>query len=154
MQIKTSYFYQIRHFSPNMIPVSICLSDPAWYHANQGKSHIYLDKKNVINGIRFEYMIVQKNVLHRCPCLEEEPDICPFLQEYKQELDKLDFNYIMERLNWLALYMQEKYKYIGEPIIVFIFHEAWYNHCSERRPVQKFFQEHGIDCTELKYPIE
>lgn len=34
MKIYTSYFYQIRNFKQNMIPISTCLSDPGaiYYH--------------------------------------------------------------------------------------------------------------------------
>lgn len=154
MLIRTSYFYHIRHFLPNMIPVSTCISDPAYYHDGKGKNHIYYDKRGIINGIRFEYMIVQQNIMNsRCPCLEEDPVICPFLKEYKKELDKLDFNYIMERLNWLAEYRKSVDKFEGEPIIVLMVYEAYYNPCSERKPIQQLFQEHGIECKELTYPI-
>ena len=59
MILRTSYFYQIRNFKPNMIPVSINLSDPKWYHNNKNKHHVYIDRRNIINGIRFEYMVVQ-----------------------------------------------------------------------------------------------
>jgi len=32
MKVRISYFYQIRNFKTNMIPMSTALSDPAWYH--------------------------------------------------------------------------------------------------------------------------
>ena len=32
MKIRLSYFYQIRFFKKNMIPMSTALSDPEWYH--------------------------------------------------------------------------------------------------------------------------
>jgi hypothetical protein len=59
----------------------------------------------------------------------------------------------MERLNWLAQYEQKELQFEDEPIIVFIVHEAWNNPCSERKPLQKYFKEHGIECKELEYPI-
>lgn len=153
MILKTSYFYQIRNFLPYMIPVSVCLSDPTWYHKERGNSYIYKDKRNVVNGLRFEYMIVQNRVLHKCPCKVEEPMECDFLQEYYRELNKLDFDYIKEQLILLTEYEKEKLKLEKEPIIVFMLHEAWYNPCSERKMIQRYFKEHGIDCSELIYPI-
>ena len=32
----TSYFYQIRFFRPDMIPLSTARFDPSWYHRNKG----------------------------------------------------------------------------------------------------------------------
>ena len=32
MKIRISYFYQVRNFKPNMIPMSTAISDPAWFH--------------------------------------------------------------------------------------------------------------------------
>lgn len=153
MILRTSYFYQIRHFSPNMIPVSLCLFDPTWYHKNKGQNYIYVDKRRVVNGLRFEYMIIQKNVVHQCPCQIEEPTECKFLKDYYEELNKLDFDYIKTQLQNLAEYEKQRLKIQEEPIIVFIFYEAWYNPCSERKVVQRYFLEHGIPCQELKYTI-
>ena len=45
IKIKTSYFYQIRNFTPNLIPVSTCLRDPNWYRPPQGEEY-YRDKRN------------------------------------------------------------------------------------------------------------
>mgnify|MGYP007070208670 CR=1 FL=1 len=38
-KICTSYFYQIRNFTPNIIPVSTCLSDPVWYRPPEDKEY-------------------------------------------------------------------------------------------------------------------
>lgn len=32
MKILISYFYQIRFFKPNMIPLSTAAFDPKWFH--------------------------------------------------------------------------------------------------------------------------
>ena len=52
MKIYTSYFYKIRFFKPNMIPISTAMWDPKWYHANQKQDHWFVDKNGVINGLR------------------------------------------------------------------------------------------------------
>ena len=36
MKIYTSYFYQIRFFKPNMIPLSTAKYDPSWFHKGLG----------------------------------------------------------------------------------------------------------------------
>ena len=52
-----------------------------------------------------------------------------------------------------AEYRKSIDKFKGEPIIVLMVYEAYYNPCSERKPIQQLFQEHGIECKELTYPI-
>lgn len=49
MKFYISYFYQIRFFKPNMIPISTAKWDPKWYSQN-GKP--YIDKRGVVNGLR------------------------------------------------------------------------------------------------------
>ena len=41
-----------------------------------------------------------------------------------------------------------------EIIIVLIVYETPTNLCSERKPLQDFFNSHGIECKELDYPIQ
>ena len=60
LKIKTSYFYQIRNFTPNMIPVSTAISDPDLVPGSAGKEY-YIDKRGIINGLRYEPLIVQKH---------------------------------------------------------------------------------------------
>ena len=66
MNIVTSYFYQIRNFTPNIIPVSTALSDPAWYRPPEGKEY-YIDKRGIICGLRYEPLIVQRYGENTCP---------------------------------------------------------------------------------------
>lgn len=40
-----------------------------------------------------------------------------------------------------------------EIIIVLIVYETPTNSCSERKPLQDFFNTHGVECKELDYPI-
>lgn len=152
MKIRTSYYYQIRHFKPYMIPISTSLGDPKWYHDFQDNYYIYKDKRNIINGIRYHYIMAQRNC-EGCPCNKKDYQNCIFLKQYKEELNKLDFNQIMIDLQWLADEFQKHENISEEPIIVLMVHEAWYNPCSERKVLQEYFNEHGIECKELEYPI-
>lgn len=153
MKIRTSYFYQIRNFKPNMIPVSTALGDPIWFHAGD-KASTYWDKRGILNGLRYPYLMAQGNCYNTCPCKNKDYTNCLFLKEYEQELDTLDIERIKLDLETLI----RKYSFrtgIKEEdiIIVFIVHEAWYNKCSERQGLQNFFNKHGIECKELEYPI-
>lgn len=52
MKLYTSYFYQIRFFAPNIVPVSTAVWDPKWYHNFAGQDNVFLDKRGVVNGLR------------------------------------------------------------------------------------------------------
>lgn len=153
MKIRTSYFYQIRFFKENMIPVSTRMFDPKWFHQNKGHNYNYLDKRGIINGLRYDDIIVQGNTQSYCPCALRDPSQCQFLKDYYNELNKLDFKQIMAKLEDVATRYQQWKGFTEEPIIVFIVYEVPKNPCSERVILTKYFQEHGVDCKELKYPI-
>ena len=154
MKIKTSYFYQIRNFTPNMIPVSTAISDPIWYRPPEGKEY-YIDKRGIINGLRYEPLIVQKYGIQTCygpegcwyahadtrdPYGNEIP--CPTMREYEQLLYSL-----VDKEKTLKAF-EHCLKKFNADTIVLIVHEAPNNPCSERAVLQKFFE-----CEELKYPI-
>lgn len=144
IKIKTSYFYQIRNFTPNLIPVSVCLSDPVWYRPPKGKEY-YIDKRGIINGLRYEPLIVQKYGAALCPYCEYKAAApsCPTLIEYEQLLFTLVDK---ERTLKAFEYCANKFKlpFGDEPIIVLMVHEAPNNLCSERFALQHFF-----NCEEL-----
>lgn len=142
IKIATSYFYQIRNFTPNLIPVSTCLSDPIWYRPPQGERY-YIDKRGIVCGLRYEPLIVQREGTHTCPCdAKSLAPACPTMLEYKNLLHSLvdkektlkAFEYCLNRFN--------------ADTIVLIVYEAPNNPCSERYALQEFF-----NCEELKYPI-
>ena len=53
MKVATSYFYQIRFFKPNMIPVSTAMWDPKWFHNFKNQYHVFKDRNGVYNGLRY-----------------------------------------------------------------------------------------------------
>lgn len=154
MKIAISYFYQIRNFKPWMIPLSTCLSDPKWYYNTIGKDFWYFDKRNILNGLRFDSIIVQDKCQHCCPCAEHNPNNCSFLKDYRKELNKLDFQQLLYNLQRFADWYKDEYKIKEEIIIVLIVYEAPKNLCSERKVLIEYFNDNGIDCQELKYPIK
>lgn len=153
MKIRTSYFYQIRNFLPHMIPVSTALSDPEWFHQWQGPAHTFHDKRGILNGVRYEYIMVQKNCPHECPCESRQPHSCTFLTNYRAELEKLDFERIMRNFNYFCNKYAQEHQLEEEPILVLIVHEALNNPCSERAALIDYFNAHGVECKELDYPI-
>lgn len=143
MQIRTSYFYQIRYFTPNIIPVSTALSDPAWYRPPTGKEY-YIDKRGIVCGLRYEPLIVQRYGEHICPC--ESKDLapaCPTMIEYEQLLFSL-----VDKEKTLKAFEYCCNKFNADTIALMVY-EAPNNPCSERAALQKFF-----NCEELEYPIK
>lgn len=141
MIIKTSYFYQIRKFEPYMIPISTAMSDPQWYRPQENKEW-FLDKRGIVNGLRYEPLIVQYQGSCGCPC--EEKTIlhgeCPTMKEYRQLLDTIDKDAMMKAFEYCGNYFKKKLNFTEEPIIVLMVYEAIGNPCSERYALQDYFQ--------------
>lgn len=154
MKVRTSYFYQIRNFKPNMIPMSTAMYDPKWFHDFKGTDYIFQDKRNILNGLRLLPIIVQEACPHICPCEEKNLNSCHFISTYEQELNKIDFNkMIADMENFCNLYVKEN-NIKEEPIAVLMVYETPDNKCSERNSLIKLFNQHGIECRELEYPIQ
>ena len=137
--IYTSYFYQIRNFTPNIIPVSTALNDPAWYRPPKGKEY-YIDKRGIVCGLRYEPLIVQKYGKHICPCEEHTgAPACPTMIEYEQLLFSL-----VDREKTLKAFEYCLNKFNADTIALMVY-EAPNNLCSERLALQKYF-----NCKEWK----
>ena len=146
MKIATSYFYKIRFFKPNMIPVSTCMSDPFWYKPPEGKEY-YIDKRGVVCGLRYEPLIVQTYGKQTCPCEKRSlAPACPTMMEYKNLLyTHVDIEKTIKAFDFCAYKFQKELGFEEEPIIVLIVYEAPNNPCSERYALQEYF-----GCKELE----
>lgn len=152
MEIFTSYFYHVRFFKENMLPMSTAMWDPKWFHDNRGQEHIFKDKRGIINGIRMPAFIPGKDCTDLCAgldqCETKDPKTCKFLTKYREQLDSLKFKKVMKHLEACSNLINSE-----NPMIVLLFHETPDKKCSERDAVQEWFNEHGVTVTELKYPI-
>lgn len=150
MKIYTSYFYQIRFFTKNMIPISTALSDPKWYHNFQGPTHIFLDKNRVINGIRCEQLHPDDTCKDLCKgqkgC-KYTPDSCEFLKRYSIQLNKLDISAFKRWIEYLYNGYSAALK-TKDIKLVFIFHETSSNPCSERVPFTNWCKSNKIEVEE------
>lgn len=154
MKISTSYFYQIRFFTRNMIPVSTAVWDPRWFHTGNNTGE-YRDKHGVWNGIRMPILSPTTIDTSSCStCKYHDPSDCNFLKTYREYLKSLDFDKIYSSLDKLASTIVDLENLTKEPHIVLIVHETPGNPCSERLPLQEYFESHGIPCKELEYPIK
>jgi len=153
MKIYTSYFYQIRNFKKNMVPVSTAISDPAWYRPPQGQEY-YIDKRGIVCGLRYEPLIVQRYGTCGCPgpeqCWYATSQVpCPTAAEYKQLLYSLvDKEKTLKAFEYCLNKFKKELNLKEEPIICLMVYETPKNLCSERYALQEFF-----NCEELKYPI-
>ena len=158
MRLAVSYFYQIRNFKENMIPVSTAMWDPSWYHDNKGPTHIFIDKRGIINGLRILPLHPGEECEGLCrgrqSCAALGPENCAFLKAYRQQLEKIDLEKLLKDMNNLAEAYREERQLKEEPIIVLIVYEAPNNPCSERRVLIEYFNSKGINCQELEYPIQ
>lgn len=154
MDFYTSYFYQIRNFTPNMIPLSTACSDPAWYHAGRDKNFVYFDNNKVCNGLRAEMLHPDKSCANLCCggfACPYTPDTCNFLDAYRKQLEKVDFMDFIARCARIKDQVRECNHFEGPPIIVLMVHEAPQNPCSERIVLQEWMWRHGMSCPELPY---
>ena len=132
MKLATSYFYQIRHFKPWMIPVSTALSDPDWYRPPQGQEY-YIDKRGIICGLRYEPLIVQLQGSHNCGSVDficsyskdmKNGIICPCMKEYEQLLYSLvDKEKTLKAFEFCANKFKRPFD-DEEPIIVLMVYET------------------------------
>lgn len=151
MKIKISYFYNVRFFKPNQIPVSTALFDPKWYHEFKSQNHTFRDKNNVINGVRLDIlspttcdgMCYGTKTEKRGKGCTEDSNTCLFIKTYKEQLDQLDFDLIMSELQKILD------QYNGDEIILLV-HEATYNLCSERKSIVELFKKHNIEVKEFQ----
>lgn len=154
MKIYTSYYYHVRFFKSNMLPLSTAVWDPKWFHNKPDNKSIYVDKRGIINGARAIMFVPDETCMDLCrgpeTCKSGDPDECKFLKNYRKQLDKLKFNKVMDWLKECTKVLDTD----EEPIVVLLFHEKPDNPCSERVVVTKWFKDHGVNIKELKYPIE
>ena len=153
MQIYISYFYQVRFFTPNMIPLSTAVGDPIWFHnMTRDQTLKFKDKNGVWNGLRAEPFVPGANCEGTCRgpewCDTMNPDRCAFLRRYLIQLNSLDYKEILARFERLGNLVKNREGFLEEPIAVLLVHEAPNNPCSERWALKKWFAQHGYDLKE------
>lgn len=153
MRVMTSYFYQIRFFSPNMVPFSTALYDPKWYHDNKGTEHLFFDKRGVVNGLRVPMLVPPQWCANACKgfekCPVKDPEECAFLKAYGDYVNTLKVDDVLAWLSRACDKIQARSHFPMEPVAVLIFHEKYDNPCSERVPVTKWLLSHDIDVIEF-----
>lgn len=149
MRIYTSYFYQIRFFPTNLIPLSTAVWDPKWYHEGQSQSHVFKDRRGVLNGCRIPELVPREVEGAECRgiCNPRTPETCGFLKNYRNQLDQYDFTGFISKLSQISVNYA---MLVGatQTDIALIFHEAPNNKCSEREVVKAWFSDNYYPITE------
>lgn len=151
LRVYISYFYQVRNFRRNLLPISTAISDPFWFHAGYKKEYVFLDKRGVVNGLRFEALSPD----HRCSgeCkgrsdCEDDPKHCDFLKHYGEQLSKINFSQFTKELEGMAKRTQKRFA-LDKVEVALLVHEAPWNPCSERKVLQHWFEENGYQLEEF-----
>ena len=148
-----SYFYMIRYFPENLVPVSTAVWDHKWYHNFKDQNYIFFDNRHVLNGVRCQGLApTQEHIPFIKPedkcgghehCLYK-PEDCNFLKNYEHYLHTLDFNDVCERI------VSAVSQIVPNPNICLMVHEKYDNVCSERVVLRKWFEENGSSLPEWK----
>lgn len=150
MKIKISYFYKVRFFKPNEIPVSTALFDPKWYY-NKSQGNWYIDKRGVVNGLRQPLFAPGprcEGLCHGKDGCKHSPETCDFLQMYHVQLKHLNFENELSKLEALGRMIQSVRGFKEDPVIVLLVHETPDNPCSERSMLIKWFKENNYELKE------
>lgn len=151
MKLSISYFYQIRYFSSNQVPLSVARVDPKWFHQGKGSHYVYQDDHDVYNGLRLEDFVPNKYASPPCnQCKRSKLSIesCNYLRSYRQQLNQIDFEKLMCNLSDLERAIKGTDTTIKEVEFVLIVYEALDNPCSERLPIVDWFKSHNYDLKE------
>lgn len=145
MKVYTSYFYQIRNFPKNFIPISTAVWDPKWFVGET--------KNGVKMGLKFKPFAPGKSCSGYCnKNCQLKGSHCEFLRKYEEQINDISFERTLSAINIIINKAIESG--IKNPKIVFIVYETPDNPCSERNTIQKYFRLNGVECEELSYPIK
>lgn len=151
MKVMISYFNNIRHFEPNMIPLSTAKWDPKWYRDEH--NCVYRDKRGVLNGFRCEMLVfddrnwtqLMKDNLECCrDCpqyKDRREDFCMFMKLYLEQLRQIDFKDFIRRVKEFIIR--------DDLIPVLIVHEKPDRLCAERYVLKQWFKENGYELEEV-----
>ena len=142
-----------------MIPISTAMWDPKWFHDFKSNDFNFIDKNGVINGLRSELFVPDKQYdcgTDLCKEKDKVTDIpnCKFMNEYYSKLNSTTLEGKINELGRICKNAQGRLGFKEESIAVLIVFEVVENMCSERQIIQKYFNENGVDCKELAYPIK
>lgn len=152
--ILTSYFYQVRWFTPEYVPFSTAVWDPKWFHNNMGNKWVFKDKNGVINGLRCIDLVPGSQLQGLCRGPENcnQLNSCNFLAGYAKQISNVDMKKLEKELIDRAIHAADKLcvSLNAEPIPVLMFFETPDNPCSERVKVIERLHQCKVDTYEWR----
>lgn len=146
MKFSITYFYNVRYLKQNQIPYSTAKFPPKWFGRNE-KGEVYLDKNNVVIGLTAKMFV--PHLQEECPCECKDNSACSFLKKYREQLNKLDFEDVVNKLETATQLLATSLN-IENPEIVLLVFEKPDNPCSERVVLKEWFKAHNIVLNELE----
>lgn len=151
MEYFITYYYNLRFFSPDQLPISVASPGPRYFF-HTVEDPVFIDKRGVVNGVSLlnlhsQYLLRNYHLKKTCPCKDPEvykDDDCPFKKNYYIELSKT-FPLALSQMTRLA------HTYHAKEIILLVY-EKPDNPCSERIVLKKVFKEHGLELKEWERP--
>ena len=141
MKLYTSYFAQLRNFPPTLVGCSTAVWNPRWLQKGRDKNGaLWIDCPPLKPGHSCDGLCNGK-------CNPKHPDDCQFLIAYKQQLDKIDFQKFIANLSRLEEQIKQE-ENLSHVDFAFLVYETPQNPCSERRIIQQWLNEHGIEVSE------
>lgn len=135
MKIYTSYWAMVRNFPKNLVGLNTTVWPPKYRPlGTDARGVTVLNCKPLVPGRECEYLC-------RGKCEPAHPENCAFLQTYRKQLDKLNFNEFYNYIKELSV----KYNNADFAFIVF---EPPTRACSERAPIQDWLRSNGIEVEE------
>lgn len=135
MKVYTSYWAQVRNFPTTLVGLNTTVWPPKYRPlGTDNRGVTVLNCKPLIPGHECEYLC-------RGKCDPPHPYDCEFLKTYRKQLDKLNFFEFYS-------YMKELSKKYNDADFAFIVFEPPARECSERRIIQEWFKDNGLDIEE------
>lgn len=143
MKLYTSYFAQLRNFPQNLVGLSTAHWNPKWLQPNRDKNGaLWLDIPPLKPGPQCDGLCAGN-------CAVKKPQECQFLKVYREQLNQLDFNVFITKLEHLAKQIQEG-ENLSEVNFAFLVYETPQNPCSERHVIQEWFNDNGVQLEEFR----
>lgn len=142
MKLYTSYYYQIRNFLPNLVGLSTARWPPKYIPLGK------IDKRDVL-CINCPPFVPNKACENLCEgnCKERSLN-CKFLQTYYNQLQRIDYNQLIDHLTSLDELIKMKKNIKEEVNFAFLVYESPRAQCSERYVIQRYVHEHGYQVIE------
>ena len=141
MKIYTSYWAKVRDFPTNLVGLNTTVWPPKYRPLGTDKRGVtVINCKPLVPGRECEYLC-------RGACDPPHPQDCLFLQTYRKQLDKINFNEFYTYMKELSAKIAHQ-KQLKDANFAFIVFEPPIRECSERIVIQQWFRDNGIEIEE------